>query len=49
MGGQVMIKSKTMKIRAIFPFLLITFGLTWGIASLLIFSYDQVVAIFMVE
>jgi uncharacterized protein len=36
----------TMKLKAIFPFLLITFGLTWGIASLLIFFYDQVVVIF---
>jgi uncharacterized protein len=36
----------TMKIRAIFPFILISFGLTWGIASLLIFFYDQVVTIF---
>lgn len=35
-----------MKIKAIFPFILISFGLTWGIASLLIFFHDPVVAIF---
>jgi len=34
-------KTKTLK-----PFLALTFGLTWGIAALLIFFNDQVVAIF---
>ncbi len=28
------------------PFLIIAFGLTWGLAAVLIFAYDQVVAIF---
>jgi membrane protease YdiL (CAAX protease family) len=35
-----------MKIKTIIPFLAITFGLSWGIAALLIFFTDQVVAIF---
>jgi membrane protease YdiL (CAAX protease family) len=35
-----------MKTKTLFPFLAITFGLTWGIAVLLIFFTDQVVAIF---
>ncbi len=35
-----------MTIKAFLPFILMTFGLTWGIASLLIFFNDQVVAIF---
>ena len=35
-----------MNIKAFFPFLLITFGLTWGLASLLLFFNDQIVAIF---
>jgi membrane protease YdiL (CAAX protease family) len=35
-----------MKSKTIYPFLAITFGLTWGIAALLIFFTDQVVAIF---
>jgi len=35
-----------MKTKKLIPFLAITFGLTWGIAILLIFFNDQVVAIF---
>lgn len=35
-----------MKTKTLVPFLVITFGLTWGIAALLIFFTDQVVAIF---
>lgn len=35
-----------MKIKTLIPFLAMTFGLTWGIAALLIFGYDQMVAIF---
>ncbi|HSI67841.1 MAG TPA: CPBP family intramembrane glutamic endopeptidase [Planococcus sp. (in: firmicutes)] len=40
-------KPKTpMTIKAIFPFILISFGLTWGLASLMLFFNDQVIAIF---
>ena len=35
-----------MKTKALVPFLAITFGLTWGIAAVLIFFTDQIVAIF---
>lgn len=35
-----------MKTKTLIPFLLISFGLTWGIAAILIFCYDQVTAIF---
>jgi len=35
-----------MKTKTLVPFLALTFGLTWGIAALLIFFTDQVVAIF---
>jgi membrane protease YdiL (CAAX protease family) len=35
-----------MRTRTLFPFLLLSFGLTWGIAAILILFYDQVVAIF---
>jgi len=35
-----------MKTKTLTPFLVLTFGLTWGIAALLIFFNDQVVAIF---
>jgi membrane protease YdiL (CAAX protease family) len=35
-----------MKTKTIVPFLVITFGLTWGVAALLFLFYDQVVAIF---
>ena len=35
-----------MKTKTLIPFLAITFGLTWGIAALLIFFTDQIVAIF---
>ena len=34
-----------MKTKTLIPFLALTFGLTWGIAAILIFFYDQVVAI----
>lgn len=50
-AGKQMIKNTTkihpvITLRAIIPFLLITFGLTWGLALLLIFFNDQVVALF---
>ncbi|MBI4927330.1 MAG: CPBP family intramembrane metalloprotease [Anaerolineae bacterium] len=32
--------------KALVPFLSITFGLTWGLAAILFFFYDQVVALF---
>ena len=35
-----------MKTKTLIPFLALTFGLTWGIAALLIFFTDQLVAIF---
>jgi membrane protease YdiL (CAAX protease family) len=35
-----------MKTKTLIPFLVITFGLSWGIAALLIFFTDQMVAIF---
>ena len=35
-----------MKTKTLVPFLAITFGLTWGIAALLILFTDQVTAIF---
>ena len=35
-----------MKTKTLIPFLALTFGLTWGIAALLIFFTDQVVAVF---
>ena len=35
-----------MKTKTLAPFLALTFGLTWGIAALLILFTDQVVAIF---
>ena len=35
-----------MKTKTIVPFLALTFGLTWGIAALLILFTDQVTAIF---
>ena len=35
-----------MKTKTLIPFLALTFGLTWGIAAVLIFFTDQVVAIF---
>ena len=37
---------KPMEVKTLIPFFAITFGLTWGLAALLIFFYDQVVAIF---
>lgn len=38
--------SRRMKAKTLLPFLGISFGLTWGIAALLIFFTDQVTAIF---
>ena len=35
-----------MKTKTIIPFLAITFGITWGLATLLMLFYDQMVAIF---
>lgn len=35
-----------MKTKTLIPFLALSFGLTWGIAAILILFYDQVVAIF---
>ena len=35
-----------MKTKTLIPFLSLSFGLTWGIAAILILFYDQVVAIF---
>ncbi len=35
-----------MKTKTLIPFLAITFGLTWGLAALLMLFYDQIVAIF---
>ena len=35
-----------MTIKTLTPFLIITFGMTWGLAALLLFFYDQIVAIF---
>ena len=37
---------REMTVRTLIPFLALTFGLTWGIAALLIFFTDQVVAVF---
>jgi membrane protease YdiL (CAAX protease family) len=39
-------KQNEMTIKTLTPFLAITFGLTWGLAALLFFFYDQIVAIF---
>lgn len=35
-----------MKTKALVPFLVISFGLTWGLAALLMLFYDQIIAIF---
>ena len=35
-----------MKTKSLFPFLAITFGITWGISVLLFMFYDQIIAIF---
>ena len=35
-----------MKTKTLITFFLISFGLTWGIAAVLIFCYDQITAIF---
>ena len=39
-------KSNTMTGRTLIPFLVLAFGLTWGIATLLILYTDQIAAIF---
>ncbi len=41
-----MINQSELTIKALKPFLIITFGLTWGLAALLFLFYDQIVAIF---
>ena len=33
-----------MKTRTLLPFLALSFGLTWGLAAILILFYDQVIA-----
>ena len=38
--------SKIMKTKTFFSFLAITFGITWGLATLLMLFYDQMIAIF---
>lgn len=38
-------REKIMDTRALVPFLALTFGLTWGLAALLMLFYDQVVAL----
>jgi membrane protease YdiL (CAAX protease family) len=40
------VKNTEMTTKTLFPFLALTFGLSWGIAALLIFFTDQMVAIF---
>ena len=35
-----------MKTKTLFPFLALTFGLSWSISALLFMFYDQIVAIF---
>jgi len=39
-------RTKSMTVKTLVPFLAATFGLTWGIAALLILFTDQIVAIF---
>ncbi len=39
-------RGKPMETKTLLSFFAITFGLTWGLAALLIFFYDQIVAIF---
>lgn len=39
-------RSNSMSGKTLIPFLALSFGLTWGIAAILILFYDQVVAIF---
>ena len=39
-------RGKPMGVKTLIPFFAITFGLTWGLAAILIFLYDQIVAIF---
>lgn len=36
----------SINVNAVYPFMLITFGLTWGIASLMIFFNEQFIAVF---
>lgn len=35
-----------MKTKTSIPFLAITFGITWGVAALLMLYYDQMVSLF---
>ena len=39
-------RTKSMTVKTLVPFLALTFGLTWGIAALLILFTDQIIAIF---
>ncbi|MGE5374526.1 MAG: hypothetical protein ACM3XO_05665, partial [Bacteroidota bacterium] len=39
-------RGKPMEVKTLIPFFVITFALTWGLAALLLFFYDQIVAIF---
>ena len=39
-------RGKPMDVKTLTPFFVITFGLTWGLAALLLFFYDQIVDIF---
>jgi membrane protease YdiL (CAAX protease family) len=43
---QTIPKTQSMTVKTLVPFLALTFGLTWGIAALLILFTDQIVAIF---
>ena len=44
--NQIHIGGNPMKTKTLIPFLALSFGLTWGIAAILIFLHDHVVAIF---
>jgi membrane protease YdiL (CAAX protease family) len=44
-SNQIQPGGNPMKMRTLIPFLALSFGLTWGIAAILILFYDQVVAI----
>jgi membrane protease YdiL (CAAX protease family) len=43
---QIKPKNLNMTVKTLIPFLVLSFGLTWGIAALLIFFTDQIVAVF---
>jgi len=43
---QIKPKTQSMTVKTLIPFLALTFGLTWGLAALLILFTDQIVAIF---